>query len=126
MKTILQKIVTATKRAHRWIEEIFLFPVKLYRKYFSSLKQNPTCRFDPTCSEYALIAVREWGIIIGFVLAVIRIIRCNPFSRGGYDPVPKKKEFFEKVKSLTRHRGDDPKGEKKHSEISNSNGESNV
>ncbi|MBE6626370.1 MAG: membrane protein insertion efficiency factor YidD [Ruminococcaceae bacterium] len=104
------------------MSEIFLFPVKIYRKYFSSLKQNPTCRFDPTCSEYALIAVREWGIIIGFVLAVIRIIRCNPFSRGGYDPVPTKKEFISKVKRLIRH----PKDDTTHSEISNSNGENNV
>ena len=122
MKQIFNKTIAAIKKAHGWLKEIFLFPVKIYRKYFSSLKQNPTCRFDPTCSEYALIAVREWGIIIGFVLAVIRIIRCNPFSRGGYDPVPTKKEFLEKVKNLKNHR----KGGKKHSEISNSNGESNV
>jgi putative membrane protein insertion efficiency factor len=122
MKQIFNKIIAAIKKVHGWLKEIFLFPVKIYRKYFSSLKQNPTCRFDPTCSEYALIAVREWGIIIGFVLAVIRIVRCNPFSRGGYDPVPTKKEFLEKVKNLKNHR----KGGKKHSEISNSNGESNV
>ena len=122
MKQIFNKTIAAIKKAHGWLKEIFLFPVKIYRKYFSSLKQNPTCRFDPTCSEYALIAVREWGIIVGFVLAVIRIVRCNPFSRGGYDPVPTKKEFLEKVKNLKNHR----KGGKKHSEISNSNGESNV
>ena len=122
MKQIKNTIFTAIKKAHGWIKEIFLFPVKVYRKYLTSLKQNPTCRFNPTCSEYALIAVREWGIIIGFVLAVIRIIRCNPFSRGGYDPVPTKKEFFSKVKRLTSHRKD----ETTHSEISNSNGENNV
>ena len=122
MKQIFNKIIAAIKKAHGWLKEIFLFPVKIYRKYFSSLKQNPTCRFDPTCSEYALIAVREWGIIVGFVLAVIRIVRCNPFSRGGYDPVPTKKEFSEKVKNLKDHL----EGEEKHSEISNSNGESNV
>ncbi len=108
MKKIAKKIGLAIKKAHGWLAEVFLIPVKLYRKYFSSLKQNPTCRFDPTCSQYALTAVREWGIIIGSVLAVIRIIRCNPFSKGGYDPVVTKKEFFEKVKRLL--------SSKKHSE----------
>jgi len=122
MKKIAEKIGSAIKKAHGWLSEVFLIPVKIYRKYFSSLKQSPTCRFDPTCSEYALIAVREWGIIIGFVLAVIRIVRCNPFSRGGHDPVPTKKEFFEKVKRLLAH----PSGENKHSEKSSSNGENNV
>lgn len=122
MKKLLHTIFAAIKKVHGWLSEIFLFPVKIYRKYFSSLKQNPTCRFDPTCSEYALIAVREWGIIVGSLLAVIRIIRCNPFSRGGYDPVPTKKEFFSKVKRLIRH----PKDDTTHSEISNSNGENNV
>lgn len=74
-----------------FIRELFVLPVKLYRKFISPLKSTPTCRFTPTCSEYAIDAVREWGIIIGFALAVWRILRCNPFSAGGYDPVPKRK-----------------------------------
>jgi putative component of membrane protein insertase Oxa1/YidC/SpoIIIJ protein YidD len=45
-------------------------------------------------------AVREWGIIIGSVMAVIRVIRCNPFSKGGEDPVPSRKQFFERLKAL--------------------------
>lgn len=72
----------------RAIREIFLFPVRLYRKYLSPLKQNPTCRFTPTCSQYAIDAVHEWGIIVGTALAVWRVLRCNPFCKGGYDPVP--------------------------------------
>ena len=82
------------------VREAFLFPIKLYRKYISPLKGSPSCRFNPTCSEYAILAVREWGMIIGFVMAVVRVIRCNPFSKGGDDPVPSRKEFLAKIKAL--------------------------
>lgn len=70
------------------IREAFLLPVKAYRKYLSPLKSTPTCRFTPTCSQYAIDAVREWGIVAGTVLTLFRIVRCNPFSKGGEDPVP--------------------------------------
>ena len=70
------------------IREAFLLPVKAYRKYLSPLKSAPTCRFTPTCSQYAIDAVREWGIVAGTVLTLFRIVRCNPFSKGGDDPVP--------------------------------------
>ena len=95
-----KKITAAIKKAHGWLDEVFLIPVKIYRKYLSPLKSTPTCRFTPSCSAYAIEAVREWGIIAGLILAVIRIIRCNPFSRGGEDPVPSRKEFFDRVKRL--------------------------
>lgn len=71
------------------IREAFLAPVKLYRKYLSPLKPTPTCRFTPSCSQYAIDAVREWGIVLGTVLTFFRLIRCNPFSKGGDDPVPR-------------------------------------
>ncbi len=71
------------------IREAFLAPVKLYRKYLSPLKLTPTCRFTPSCSQYAIDAVREWGIVLGTVLTLFRLVRCNPFSKGGDDPVPK-------------------------------------
>lgn len=71
------------------IREAFLAPVKLYRKYLSPLKSTPTCRFTPSCSQYAIDAVREWGIVLGTVLTLFRLIRCNPFSKGGDDPVPR-------------------------------------
>ena len=70
------------------LREAFLAPVKLYRKYLSPLKPTPTCRFTPSCSQYAIDAVREWGIVLGTVLTLFRIVRCNPFSKGGDDPVP--------------------------------------
>ena len=69
---------------------IGIFFVKLYQKFISPLKP-PCCRFSPTCSQYAIEAFREWGFICGLGLTVWRIIRCNPFGRGVYDPVPKRK-----------------------------------
>ena len=67
---------------------LVLLPVHVYRVALSPLKRGPTCRFLPTCSEYALDAVRERGIVVGVALAVWRILRCNPLSHGGFDPVP--------------------------------------
>lgn len=64
--------------------------VELYRKYISPLKP-PCCRFTPTCSQYAIEAFEEWGFFVGLALTVWRILRCNPFGKGGYDPVPKRK-----------------------------------
>ena len=49
------------------------------------------CRFSPTCSRYCIEAIEEGGIVIGLALTVWRVLRCNPFGRGGYDPVPKRK-----------------------------------
>ena len=69
---------------------IGIYLVKFYQKFISPLKP-PCCRFRPTCSSYAIEAFQEWGFFIGFALTVWRILRCNPFSKGGYDPVPKRK-----------------------------------
>ncbi len=65
---------------------IFLGLIKFYRKFISPLKP-PCCRFYPTCSEYAMIAVEKYGAIKGGWLAIKRICRCHPFNDGGYDPV---------------------------------------
>lgn len=62
--------------------------IRFYRKNLSGLKRSPTCRFIPTCSEYALDAVLKYGAVKGSYLAVKRLLRCHPFSKGGYDPVP--------------------------------------
>ncbi len=61
--------------------------IKFYRKYLSPLK-TIKCPYTPTCSEYGMEAVEKYGIIKGCLLACWRILRCNPFSKGGYDPVP--------------------------------------
>ena len=63
--------------------------IGLYRKFISPIKP-PCCRFTPTCSAYAIEAFRKRGFFIGFILTVWRILRCNPFCKGGYDPVPEK------------------------------------
>lgn len=68
---------------------ILIWLITLYRKYISPLKR-PCCRFTPTCSQYAIEAIEEWGAIRGLALAVWRILRCNPFGRGGIDPVPRR------------------------------------
>ncbi|HZJ64096.1 MAG TPA: membrane protein insertion efficiency factor YidD [Kofleriaceae bacterium] len=67
---------------------LVLLPVHVYRAVLSPLKRGPSCRFLPTCSEYALTAVKQRGIIVGVALAMWRILRCNPLCRGGHDPVP--------------------------------------
>ena len=63
--------------------------IKFYRKFISPLKK-PCCRFTPSCSAYALEAFSKRGFFVGFILTVWRILRCNPFCKGGYDPVPEK------------------------------------
>jgi putative membrane protein insertion efficiency factor len=63
-----------------------VFIINLYRKYLSPLK-GPCCRFYPSCSAYAAEAVARHGVLKGGAMAVWRVLRCNPFGRGGYDPV---------------------------------------
>ena len=62
--------------------------LRFYQRYLSMLKGHPTCKYFPTCSQYAIEALEKYGVIKGGLLAVWRILRCNPFSKGGYDPVP--------------------------------------
>jgi uncharacterized protein len=75
---------------HRLIAFVVLLPVIAYRTVISPMKRTPTCRFLPTCSEYAIEAVQQRGVVVGGTLAAWRILRCNPLCRGGYDPVPHK------------------------------------
>lgn len=64
-----------------------IWSIRNYQKYLSPLKTT-RCPYYPTCSNYALQAVGKYGALKGGVLAGWRILRCNPFSHGGYDPVP--------------------------------------
>ena len=73
------------------MKKIVLWLIRFYQKNLSSMKSAPTCKYYPTCSQYALEAVERFGVFKGLLLAVWRILRCNPISRGGYDPVPEKK-----------------------------------
>lgn len=61
-------------------------PIRLYQRAISPLLP-PRCKYYPSCSEYAAQAVQEYGILRGLILAGWRLLRCNPFSHGGYDPV---------------------------------------
>lgn len=61
--------------------------IRFYRRALSPLKP-PVCRFEPTCSAYALEAVERYGALRGSWLAARRLLRCHPFHEGGYDPVP--------------------------------------
>ncbi|SFL83586.1 membrane protein insertion efficiency factor YidD [Pelosinus propionicus] len=68
------------------MKKIAIMLIKGYRLFISPLKP-PTCRFVPTCSEYALQAIEKYGIFRGGIMAMRRILRCHPFHPGGYDPV---------------------------------------
>ena len=62
--------------------------VRFYRKFLSPMKKYPTCIYTPTCSQYAIEAIEKYGALKGSYLTTKRILRCNPFAKGGYDPVP--------------------------------------
>ena len=74
------------------IKSFFLKALKFYKKNISPSLPR-ACRYMPTCSEYAYEAIAVHGVIKGFFLSLYRVLRCNPFSKGGYDPVPLKKGF---------------------------------
>ena len=69
------------------MKQILLALVRFYRAAISPFRP-PGCRFTPTCSQYALEAIEKYGALKGGWLAFRRILRCNPFHKGGYDPVP--------------------------------------
>ena len=69
------------------MKKALLLMIKFYRNFISPLKP-PSCRYIPTCSEYAMIAIERYGARRGGWLAIKRILRCQPFHKGGYDPVP--------------------------------------
>ena len=69
------------------MKKIFLALIRFYQKYLSPLK-TVRCPYTPTCSQYAVEAIEKHGALKGSLLASWRILRCNPLSHGGYDPVP--------------------------------------
>ncbi|MDE7022139.1 MAG: membrane protein insertion efficiency factor YidD [Lachnospiraceae bacterium] len=69
------------------MKKLLIYLIKFYKKYISPVKSTK-CPYIPSCSDYGLEAVTKYGVIKGGFLALWRIIRCNPFSKGGYDPVP--------------------------------------
>jgi uncharacterized protein len=76
----------------RLSREIVVAPILLYQRVLSPLL-GPRCRYAPSCSDYAVQAVRDYGILRGLVLAGWRLLRCNPLSPGGFDPVREQRLF---------------------------------
>lgn len=77
------------------MKKIFLAIIRFYRKNISP-NTKPSCKYYPTCSVYAMEAIENFGAFKGGFMSLWRILRCNPFSKGGYDPVPEKKGFKKK------------------------------
>ena len=68
---------------------LFVLPVRLYQRLISPLFP-PACRFQPSCSQYTVEAILEWGVLRGLWMGTKRILHCHPWSEGGEDPVPKR------------------------------------
>ena len=71
------------------MKKICIYLIEFYQKNISTFleSKNIRCKFYPTCSEYTKQAIRKYGSLKGSILGIIRIFRCNPFSKGGYDPL---------------------------------------
>ena len=75
------------RKLSAFIASILILPIRFYQRYISPLTP-PSCRFTPTCSQYAIEALRKHGPIYGMYLAIRRLLRCHPWGGHGYDPVP--------------------------------------
>jgi putative membrane protein insertion efficiency factor len=74
---------------------LFILPILAY-KYLISPFLPPVCKFYPSCSVYAIEALKKYGVVKGLYLSTIRIIRCSPLSYGGFDPVPDRFSFYKR------------------------------
>lgn len=74
------------------MKKIIIFLIRTYQLTISPRFSHGACRYTPTCSQYALEAVEIHGVFKGTLLAIRRILRCNPLFKGGYDPVPPKND----------------------------------
>lgn len=73
------------------MKRFILALIRFYQRSISSKTQSH-CKYVPTCSQYGAQAIERFGVFKGSLLTIWRILRCNPFSKGGYDPVPEKKD----------------------------------
>jgi hypothetical protein len=99
MSSSMRHSVPPPHGAARIVRMIVVTPIVLYQRLLSPAIPR-RCKYEPTCSRYALEAIREYGILRGLVLAGWRLLRCNPWSDGGYDPVEAQRVF--RVASPTR------------------------
>ena len=84
---IIEKIRSIWHEALRLLGKVLILPIRFYQKFISP-PTPPTCRFTPSCSQYAIEAITKHGPVKGLWLAIKRILRCNPWGGSGYDPVP--------------------------------------
>ena len=89
------------------MKHICIWLIRFYQKFLSPLKRHPTCRFTPTCSAYAIEALQKRGLIVGLALTAWRILRCNPYGAGGYDPVPERKLKAKRIPKYDRNMADE-------------------
>lgn len=86
------------------IQKIVIGSLRFYKKFVSPMLP-PACRYEPTCSMYAMEAIEVHGIVFGSWLALRRILRCHPFVRGGFDPVPALRESHSRKSRVPHDRG---------------------
>jgi uncharacterized protein len=79
-------------RLKRAVRALAIAPIVVYRRFVSPAIPR-RCKYEPTCSRYAIDAIREYGILRGLLLAGWRLLRCNPWSHGGYDPIEAQRVF---------------------------------
>ena len=79
----MDKVKKIFKKIGKFINLILIGMVRIYRKYISPMKRMPSCRYIPTCSQYAIEALQKYGPLKGSYLAIRRILRCNHFHKGG-------------------------------------------
>ncbi len=83
----MSAVTSRLRAAELAVARGLIFVIQLYRHMVSPLRL-PTCRFTPTCSQYAVAALAEFGLLRGSWLAAVRLAKCGPWHRGGWDPVP--------------------------------------
>ncbi len=70
---------------------LLILPIRIYQLMISPMLGN-NCRHNPTCSQYMIESIQEWGVLKGCLMGVLRLLRCHPWGTYGYDPVPKRKK----------------------------------
>ena len=68
------------------MRKLFIGLIQIYRRFLSPMLP-PTCRFEPSCSLYTVQAIEKYGVLKGLFMGILRVLRCHPFARGGFDPL---------------------------------------
>jgi putative membrane protein insertion efficiency factor len=68
------------------VRKLFIGLIQIYRRFLSPMLP-PTCRYEPSCSLYTVQALEKYGVLKGLFMGILRVLRCHPFARGGFDPV---------------------------------------